>query len=158
MNETGVLEDRSEAQILEAAPKVVTLGGRQYEIRPRKGRKHTRAIRAKLGDILPSADTISEFVAGAASDDVMKMDGAAIEKLVPLIVKLIGPAFDDMLDIVYEYEPTIDADREWLEENASDVEFVTALVAIIGMTYGPFVAAIGLNVTTNAKTPQDGSN
>ncbi len=150
------VKERTEADVLERAPVKVTLGGREYELWPRKGRKHTRRLREKLGGMLAQVDNLGDLIGMVVEKKVNKLDGEVLASIVPLIQKFIGPGMDELLDIVYDYCPAIEADRDFLEGDedpdagATDAEFFVALASIIGMTFGPFVQAFGLKLEKGA--------
>ena len=130
--------ERTVSDALAGAPVTVSLGGREYEIYPKKGKKHTRGFRARLAPIL----TMAQQQAGV-QDGQLAVDIASV-------LNLLGPELDEYLDIVYEWSPEIAADRAFLEgeeiegEGSTDAEFLVALIEIAGLVYGPFASALGL--------------
>lgn len=44
---------------------------------------------------------------------------------------------DAMLDLIYEYNDALAADREWIEDNATDEQIKIALEACLEMSVGP---------------------
>jgi hypothetical protein len=149
---------RTEAQILSAEGTAVTLGGREYIITPKRGRMHTRKIRLKLGELLDELTGIGELVSSATASGSIEVSGSQVEALLPLVTKLLGPYMDDLLDIVYDYVPTIAADREYLEgserdgEGATDEEFLGALKVVAEITYGPLLKLAGQTMATQPQT------
>jgi len=151
-------ETRTEAQILCADAKTVTLGGRQYTLVPKRGRKHSRAIRRKLGNILGEVSGLGETIKALIDSGVEKVNSDAVAALAPLLQRFLGPSFDDLLDIVYDYSDEIAADREWLEENATDEEFVRAIMVLIGFLFGPFAKAMGIAYEKKMATSRSGGD
>ena len=137
-------ETRTEAQILGAESRMVMLGGKEYQLAPKRGRKHTRAIRKKLGHVLHDMTGMGDTIKALVDAKAHEVDSGAISVLVPLLQRFLGPDFDDLLDIVYDYSDDIAADRDRLEDEATDEEFVKALFVIIGFLFGPFAKAMGI--------------
>lgn len=137
-------EERTEAEVLSGAPIEVNLGGRVYPLSPRVGRKYTRVMRHKLAELLGDVDQLVELMQAAMAKETTELSGGRLEAMASIVKRMTGPQIDEALDLVYEYAPNIAADREYLEENATDAEFMGALWAIIRLSYGPFVSALGL--------------
>lgn len=156
---------RTEVEILAATGTPVTLGGRDYTITP-KPRGQSRLVRQKLGELLEHLSGASGLITTAMSDEVVELDGSQLSSAMPLLNTLLGPRMDELLDIVYDYEPTIAADRVYLEgedegypgQGGTDAEFVSALMVIVGFCFSPLLKMAGQTTMTTGQTQANNGN
>lgn len=110
---------------------IVTLGGRQYTIVAPPIRQ-SKAWREKLAIPFSSLTQALEQ-AGAVKIDVQQLgDIAALVKRFSGV--LIG-SIDTLLDMLFDYSPTLASDREWIEENAYDEEALAAFTEVLKLAY-----------------------
>ena len=125
----------------------VTMGGKEYTIYPKKGRRHTRAFKKRVEPILLKLTSVSGLLkdlAATNSIDFKKIDDAILCSVTGLAKQFLTTEFDDLLDVVYEWSDEINEDRETLEDTASDEEFIAVLVIISKMVYGPLLKSFQL--------------
>lgn len=144
------MTERTTSEILGAEAITVTLGGRAFEVRPQK-RKNSRRFRHQCRERLTSLQDV--IVAGikAASGS---FDPAEI---VPRIAEFIGGPLDEVIDLIYEYDPVLSDARDHIDENATDSECIDALIACFMLAFGPFVqlpARIEKMQTPKDSTPE----
>ena len=126
----------------------VELGDKAFEIealsiRSSKVWRQTFAERLQpLFDVLPTLPDI----------DISKPE--ELVKLVPLIQNLLTTYLDDAIDLLFEYSPILQKDREWIDDNASDKQAVAAFLGVLKLT-NPFDARLlrdALSGPTNGET------
>jgi hypothetical protein len=147
--------DRTEADVMEGTALTVELGDKKYEIPPRRGRKHTRKIRQTLAKMIEDTKDVKSIVQGAtsvsrkvASKEIEVLSDADCEFIKNQAVYFLNKGLDAMIDLAYDYAPCLEKDREYLEEEASDSQWVSALIVILGLIFGPLARlgqAVGLS-------------
>ena len=137
--------ERTDEQINREEPVIVTMAGQQFELSPRRGHAVTRQIRKAIGDLLPDAADIAQVVQQFTDGGAHEVDGELAGNLVKVILPLLGSGLDDLLDVIYIYSPEILADKERIEADggATEAEYLTALMSVMALIYGPFVYAAG---------------
>jgi len=145
-------QQRTEEQILSGEGTQVIMGGREYTIHPKKGRKWGRRFRKVVDPLVDSVSGLGGVMQKHFGKEIATLDGKDFDSLALLFSIGAGEKADEILDLVYEWEPDIAKDKEYLEENASDEEFVAAFFIIMQMVYGPFVRALGLGVEKAGQT------
>jgi hypothetical protein len=63
--------------------------------------------------------------------------------LLPVLVNGLSHSIDEIIDMVFDYSPELAADREWIEENATSSEAVSAFVEVLKLSY-PFLEILAL--------------
>lgn len=112
---------RPEYVVLAAAPIAVTLGGRERLLPPLSIRAN-REWKAKL-----AAAVGQTWVQFGQADDYGHITG------------LVAGMTDTMLDLLIEYDTSgALGGREWIEDNATDVEVYTAFKEVAAVAYPPF--------------------
>lgn len=120
----------------------VTLGEQEYQIQqlPRRPSRQWREKFAKpIEELLGAVDYAGELL---SSPDFERQDlGAVIRKiggslLGGLSKTLIG-SIDQIAEMLYEYAPALQADRERIEECGYDDEIMAAFVEVLKLAY-PF--------------------
>ena len=150
-SETEVFEDSRE----------VAIGGRTYFIRKKRGRKHTRMFRQTFAPIIRDLRGIGPVVQKVMAKEIIELSSSDLEAITALLQRFLGPELDSLLDMVYEWSPEINTDREYLEgneidgEGGEDIEFFNALLIILGFVYGPFVSFLNLTAQT-VESPDNG--
>ena len=125
----------------------VTLGGRAYAISEKpsgvnmKWRKKMRAtslmrvfesLDGLVADLVALAGSIPD--GGKLSDiDIGKALGVA--RVLPAMVNGLSNSIDDIIDLLFEYEPKLKTDRKWLDENAYDEEYVRAFLEMLKILF-----------------------
>ncbi len=159
---------QSEGSVFRESVEVV-LGGRTYELHKKLGRKHTRKFRKTVEPIVNNLKGLGGLLHKQFSGDIMQLDKEDWDAIADLVKQFSGEEFDIVLDMVYEWEPLIMADKPFLEgdvdeegnlvplndeglSGATDLEFVKAFFEIVKFVYGPFVENF-LGITV--ETPQE---
>lgn len=111
----------------------VKLGGRAYVLRPLAIRP-AREWRAEFAGLV---DTVVMLMRSAVTKKLASPDDLAglAEDLAP---KLFGMV-DKLIEMMFAYSPELRADREWLEEHATDEEAMQVIIKIIMLAF-PFGA------------------
>lgn len=138
----------------------VCLGNKEYILMPKK-RRHSRKFRKAIQPLLTDLQGIVGLI--KAVKDTGDLDFKSIEEseyknIAKILVTLIGPEFDELLDLVYLWSPEMEEDKELIEDTATDFEFITALIVIGKMVYGPLVFTgqmAGLMNSMGAENPKD---
>jgi len=66
-----------------------------------------------------------------------------VAKVLPVIVNGLASSVDEIEAMLFDYSPELDADREWILENAYDTEAISAFVEVLKLCF-PILAAWGL--------------
>jgi len=82
-----------------------------------------------LFDLLPTLPDI----------DISKPE--ELVKLLPLIQNLLTTHLNDAIDLLFEYSPVLQKEREWIGDNASDKQAIAAFLGVLKMT-NPFDAKL----------------
>lgn len=115
----------------------VTLGGREFTIRPlniKRSRAWREDLRAPFNTIMDTLDMLT------GADKIELNNFGAIKELAQPVVELVLTSIDTLLDLLFDYSPELRAERDWIEENATDEEAVTALVEVVVKLAYPFTA------------------
>lgn len=161
-------------------PKQVTvkLGGREYTIAEKPmgvngaWRKKLRAtsvmqlfesLDGLVDDLVVAiADVRRESSAGENGDsvegfrfDIGKM--FAVLRNLPTLVNGLASSVDDIIDLLFDYEPKLRTERKWLEENAYDEEVIAAFIEVLKLTF-PIMALWGLLSTNGSRAQQTATN
>jgi len=130
--------ERTDGQILAAEPASVTFGTgtdeRLFTIRPQK-RARSRRFRKGVGEIMSHLQSLAAVVQVAVSADGRVTPAQIAQE----VGGVLGEKLDEALDLIFVYDPTLDKDSEWIEENGTDDQFVDALVVCVELAFGPFV-------------------
>lgn len=115
----------------------VQLGGQEYAITPlpmKKAREWRQKLEQPFGamvKVLETADTIELTNLGSIAGVVQTFAGT-----------LLG-SVDILLNLLFDYAPTLAVDRERIENEAYDEEALAALVEVLKIAY-PFGTVLGL--------------
>lgn len=112
----------------------VTLGGREFQLRPlniKKARAWREALRAPFNTVLHTLDVLT----GAEKVEINNY--AALKDLLQPAVELVLNSTDTLLDLLFDYSPDLRAEQAWIEENATDEDAITALAEVVKLAY-PF--------------------
>lgn len=146
----------TEDPILSLDSTPVVLGGKEYELKPKRGRARTRKFRKYIGPLVEDVRGLGSLLEKQFDGKDFKLVTSDWETVVELAKRFLGSDMDSLLDIVYDWEPSIAKDRGFLEgthyqdgteipehdqgeSGATDSEFIQALFIIIKFIYGPFV-------------------
>jgi hypothetical protein len=113
---------------------MVKFGNRSYEL-PALSIRKSAAIRARFQDIFSGLDTILN----ASSVEISNQEGLSklFDALLDIVRNVVLKSPDLALDIVCGYAPAIQTDREWIIDNATDEDVLTAFVEVVKRLY-PF--------------------
>jgi len=109
----------------------VALGDREFKvealsIRESKGWRHKFSERLQpLLDILPTLPDV----------DITKPE--ELVKLTPVVQGLLTDYLDEAIEVLFEYSPVLNEEREWIEDNATEKEAIAALMGVLKLA-NPF--------------------
>lgn len=109
----------------------VTLGGRQFEIQ-RPNIKRSREWREQFGEPVRTIASILQHAEEIELNSVGDVAGL-LQQVGPLLLGSV----DILIEAVFAYSEVLEAEREWIEENADDEEALAALWEIVKLAY-PF--------------------
>lgn len=140
------------------APLVVVLGGEERLIRiQRKGRtaQFRKKLRACLGEVEQLGTVLQAALAAVDDKSVVSLTELPVKEILEAVLGFLGEGADEILNLIYEYDPALAESREWIEENAYDAEICAALVEVVKVVYGPFLSTLlsGVNQATAAESP-----
>ncbi len=127
----------------------VTLGKKEYKIE-QLPIKQSREVRHKFSDFLsPAIDALNN------APQTNLTDYSALTGIITIAKDVLIEYSDTALDLVCEYAPNIAADRERIEETATDEEALNAFSEVIKLLF-PFgkqlKALTGLNLPQTPKS------
>lgn len=109
--------------------KSITLGGQTYEIAQlpmRENRLWRDTLAAPVTNLLALLEGNRELEIGSVSD---------LAQIVGLAKTLLLGSMDILLDALFAYSPTLQADRERIEAEAYDDEAIAALAEVVRLAY-----------------------
>jgi hypothetical protein len=126
----------------------VTLGGKEYVVRPlpiRKAREWRAEMAGQFGvlaDVLANADSIE------------LTSPADIGRLVTVARDVLLATPDKLFDLLCSFVPEIAADRERIEAEAFDEEAITAFVEVLRLAFpfGALKSLIGRAAPTTSRS------
>lgn len=110
-------------------PKTITFADKSYPIHALSMRQ-AKAWREKFAEPLIGIITQSTNLLSAD----LTTDAANI---IGTLGKALTGAVDRIADAIFAYDVAIAADREWILDNATDEEAISAIITILGVVY-PF--------------------
>ena len=54
-----------------------------------------------------------------------------------MVTLVMSPEYEELCDLVYDWSPAAEADKEYIEDNAEPDQFFAALMAMVALLYGP---------------------
>ena len=133
----------------------VRLGGREYTIKEKPmgtngaWRKKLRAtsvmrvLESLDGFVVDLMDVFASIPEGGKLSDIDVGKALGVARILPTVVNSLAGSIDEVIDLLFEYEPKLKSDRKWLEANAYDEEVVTAFLEVLKLTF-PIMALWGL--------------
>ena len=115
----------------------VTLGGKEHviaELPSRKAAAWRQSLQNQIGGI-------ADLIQTAPDTDISS--GAALAHLVRSVGALLVGSTDIVIDLLFEYAPALEADRERIENECYDSELIAAFVEVVRLAY-PFGELAGL--------------
>lgn len=147
---------RTDNQVLSREPITVRFGSdedtREYQVKP-KPRSGSRKFREGVGKVFDGLDDLAEVAGGII--DTKGVQNVGLERVITTIKGLLSTKPDQALDLVFDYATELQEDRKWIDDNGYDDQFVTALIEIGRLVYGPFVGALplaGLSLSPDKKS------
>ena len=128
----------------------VSLGGQTYEIQPLPIRK-SRAWREKLqGPFTQLVDVL------ASASKIELTDGAQLGRLISIVQSTLLGSVDLVLDLLFDYSPALQADRERIEEYATDDEALDAFLEVLKLAYpfGGFLEKMRGSLSPGSASPR----
>ena len=154
------MTERTDADRFATPPTPITaaLGGKIYSIAiQRKG--PTAAFRARLTNALGDVSRVQAIVeaARAAVDQGATVDFGELPlmDIAAWLYDFVAHGANDILDLMYEYDPALAEHREEIDAAAYDAECIAVLVEIIKVVFGPFLGGVlaGIGATPNETPP-----
>jgi len=111
----------------------VTLAGKAYQIEPlpmRPSRAFRERISGQIGGLAQALDT-------AGKGDVELSDLSGIAALIERLGGTLAGSVDLIADLLFDYSPALQADRERIEAEAFDEEIIAAFGEVLKLLY-PF--------------------
>ncbi len=139
----------------DVAPEEVAEHYREYDIVPAV-RRDARKFRARIRDFQDTVNRLIHMVEAAIQEkDVKNVQFAEIANLFMVVA---GGKLDDAIDLIYDYCPNLETDKDWIEDHGIDDQFQTALINVIKVAFGPFVRLAVSNVRILRHALSGGSN
>lgn len=110
----------------------VTVGGTEYTIDELPARKNSAwraTFETQLGPLLTLVEQAGAGAAISSSDDLMR--------IAHQVGRVLVKAPDTVTELIFDYAPNLDANREQILDTAYDSELIGAFQAILGLAY-PF--------------------
>ena len=156
------MEDgRTDNQILSREPIALRFGSgkdiRVYQVKPRP-RSGSRKFREGVGDVFDGLDDLAAVIGAAI--DTKGIQNINLDRVITTVKGLLSTKLDQALDLVFDYAPELQEDKDWINDHGFDDQFIAALMEIGGLVYGPFVKALPLAELSlnSAKKPETGSS
>ena len=136
-------KERTSEDVLLGTPVKVSLGGRDYEIKPLRVGDNI-AWRKKCGDLVSFLidDSLLELLKDAKSADTDEDDakiGLAFFRM--FVPKIFGEGYDMAIDLMFAYSDVLSIDKERILKEATDEELINA--ALVCFEFGfPFVVSL----------------
>ena len=110
---------------------LVTLGGREYVLKPLPLRpaREWRAQFSRLAEMVISAMRHATTAQLSSPDDLASLAAEVAPKLLGLV--------DELIEMMFAYSPELRAERDWLEENATEEEAMAVVIRITAIAF-PF--------------------
>jgi hypothetical protein len=147
---------------------MVHLGGREYVLTEkvmgvsRKWREQLRqssvmhifqSLDEALNDLVNAVNAMGDE---ANEGRISFAGGIHLATIAPALVRGLTNSIDDIIALLFDYAPELEADREWIEENAYNEEVIAAFIEVLklnfpitalwGLIRGPKVQAISTNL------------
>lgn len=122
-------------------PILANLGGKEYQIAIQK-KGNTAAFRKKLSEALGASDKLSKIadaMAMAADSQEHSITDLPLLDIGQFIHGFITHGANDLLDLIFEYDPALAEHRDEINANAYDEECIDLLIDIIKVVFGPFL-------------------
>lgn len=124
---------------------------RQYAIEE-PGVLRSRKWRSRFGEtVMP----LFEQFAGAQNIEFETPED--LLKLLPLVQSIVLDALDEVFDLLILYSPELEADREWLEDNATERQIIAAFMEVLQLAV-PFEVGNIIARLNGLTNPTIGSN
>lgn len=133
----------------------VYFAGREYQIGEKNSGPasvwRTHLIGSRTMRIFQSLDGAIEQIA-RAFDNVLPGDKEqsisvssviTLAELLPVVVNGLSHSMDEIKDMLFDYSPELEADKEWIEANGYDSEITSAFVEVLKLCY-PFLEVLAL--------------
>lgn len=108
----------------------VQIGDKQYTIREKKRKANAKWRQAFQAQFTEVADLIEGL-------PTIDLTPTAIGELLRQITTKVGGSVDKMAELVFNYSPELNKDREVIEEEAYDSDIMAAFTAVLKLAY-PF--------------------
>lgn len=112
--------------------KTITLGGVEYTISELPARKNAgwrKAFEAQLGPLLSIVEQAGQGIEIQRSEDLLRIANQ--------IGRVLVQSPDILIDLLFDYAPNLDAERELILDTAYDSQLIGAFTAVLGLAY-PF--------------------
>jgi hypothetical protein len=144
----------------------VSLGGRDYTVteKPmgangvwRQKLRTSRVMRIfeSLDEAMIQLVSVADGVSEKGWDAINLNQVIGISRLLPVLVDGLTNSVDEIIDLLFDYEPKLRTERGWLEENAYDDEVIRAFVEVLKLCF-PIMGV--LDLVRGSRAPQTQSN
>lgn len=125
----------------------ITLGGKQYSIKEkpmgqnsawRKKLRESRVMRlfeSLDGVVSQIMSLIEEVALGKKIADLDMAKTIGVARFLPTIVDGLANSIDEIVELLFDYDAKLQAERKWIEANAYDAEAVAAFVEVLKLTF-----------------------
>lgn len=111
----------------------VKFGKKAYKIQERP----TRANEAWRAELEEQLDPIIDILKGLAREELSVENVDSLAAPVEQVTRIAMGSPVKIRNLVIQYSDDLEADRDWLLDNAYDSEFVEAFLKVLGLAY-PF--------------------
>jgi hypothetical protein len=128
----------------------VTVGGREYIVSEKyagiaeKWRKHLResSVYRTFLSIDGAIEQIT-YIIDEGLDNLKANRVTALAQTVPLVVMALVDSMDEINSLIFDYIPEMEADHDWIMENAYNSELVDVFVEVLKINF-PILGALEL--------------
>lgn len=136
----------------------VTLGEREFlihELPTKPAELWRKRLGEELQPVMTLIQQIPALIKDADSLADIKVSGELLEIITEPVKSLAFESLPAVRELVITYSRTLEAEREWLEANAYDSEFVEALVECLKLAYpfGSLAPAVGKMLALGPQKP-----
>jgi hypothetical protein len=112
----------------------ITLAEKQYTIKELPSRKNAEWKQLLLDKLVPLeklGGMVKEVKLPENMTEFNELGGDGLIDVLKQVGHVVLNSFDDVRDLVISYSPELEKNREWLEYNAYDSEYLQALIEVV---------------------------
>ena len=139
----------------------IELGGRQFTITERPTRPNAvwrKQLANKLRPVVDLIERLPELEVPTSVDE-LRASQAGLSSLADVVKQLstfLLNGLDEVMDLTISYSPELEAEAEWIGDNAYDSEILEAFTRVLGLAY-PFGGMIRALRAMQTDGPQQGN-